>query len=280
MRRAASLLLLPSGVWLGVFMLVPFAILVLISFYTYSPTAIASPPLTTSNYERLADTYYLGVFLRTMRIGLYVTFLTAIFAVPTAYLLARASQRNRAVGLFLILTPLMVSAVIRAFGWIVILGREGLVNNTFGLFGYGPYRLVGNETAVLIGMVQLLLPFMVLPLMSAIEKIPRNLEEAAMSLGASWYQAFAKVVVPLSLPGLISGALLTYTLSVSALVIPALMGGQRVRMLGQQIYDEILQTFNWPGGAAMAVVLVLVTTVLLLTSFLAADRLGRIRSGR
>lgn len=265
----------PCGLYLLIFLVVPFAHVTLLSVYTYSPTKIAVPELTAANYLRLWDPYYVRLFLRTMKIGLFATIICAVLGYPVAYFLARAKPHVMTIGLLLIITPLMVSTVIRVFGWIVILGRKGLINDVLDLLGIGTVRMLYTETAVLIGLVQLFMPFMVLPLMSSIERIPVSLEEAAQNLGANWYRMFVRTVMPLSLPGLISGSLLVYSGSNSAFVTPALMGGGKVRMVGQQIYDDVLTSFNWPGASAVALVLVFLTMTLLLAGFYTSGRMGR-----
>ena len=128
---------------------------------------------------------------------------------------------------------------------------------------------------MVIGLVNIFMPFMVLPLMAAIERIPPSLEEAARNLGANWWQTFRRTILPLSMPGLISGCLLVYSVSISAFVTPALMGSPRERMVGQQIYDEVLVSFNWPSASALALTLVLLTLLMLFGALFATRRLGR-----
>ncbi len=270
----------PYGAYLVVFFVVPFANVLVFSFSTYTPFQIALPEFTFDNYSRILDGFYIRIFLRTMKIGFYTTVATAVLSYPVAYYLARSSQRVLTVGLFLLITPLMVSTVIRVFGWIVILGRKGLVNETLVSLDLEPVRLLGTEGAVVIGLVQMFIPFMVLPLIASIDRISTNVEESALNLGANWYQMFARVILPLSVPGLISGCLLTYTLSISAFVTPALLGGARVRMAGQQIYEDLLATFNWPGGSALALVLVAITLAFLFVALRATARRGRLEAGR
>ena len=179
-----------------------------------------------------------------------------VLGYPLAYLLARSTSRIMALGLFLLIMPLMVSTVIRVFGWVVILGSEGLVNQALRLLGAGEgVRLLYTEGAVILGLTQQSMPFMVLPIMAAIERISPSLEEAAQNLGASWAQMFARIIVPLSMPGLVSGALLVFSVSMSAFITPALMGGRQVRMVGQQIYEEVLTAYDWPGAASLTIVL-------------------------
>jgi ABC-type spermidine/putrescine transport system permease subunit I len=186
----------------------------------------------------------------------------------------------QALCLFLLIMPLMVSAVIRVFGWIVILGRKGLANQALAALGLEPVRLLYSETAVVIGLVNIFVPFMVLPIMASIERIPPSLEEAAQNLGANWYQMFWRTILPLSLPGLISGCLLVFSLSISAFVTPALMGNARERMVGQQIYDEVLVSFNWPGASSLALTLVLLTVGLMFCALFATRHASRREAAR
>jgi ABC-type spermidine/putrescine transport system permease subunit I len=176
--------------------------------------------------------------------------------------------------------PLMVSAVIRIFGWIVILGRKGLLNEALAALGLEPVRLLYTDTAVVIGLVNVFLPFMALPLMAAIERIPPSLEEAARNLGASWYHVFRRIILPLSMPGLISGSLLVYSISISAFVTPALMGNSRERMAAQQIYDEVLVSFNWPSASSLALTLVLLTLGLMFSALYVTRRAARLERRR
>jgi ABC-type spermidine/putrescine transport system permease subunit I len=257
-RRAPAWALFvgPYGVYLLVFLVLPFANVALLSVYRHSPTRIAIAEFTLANYAKLLEVYYATLFLRTLRLALVVTAVCVILGYPLAYLLARSTSRVMALGLFLLIVPLMVSTVIRVFGWVVILGSEGMVNQALRLLGAGDgVRLLYTEGAVILGLTQQSLPFMVLPLMAAIERISPSLEEAAQNLGANWGQMFARVIVPLSMPGLVSGALLVFSVSMSAFITPALMGGRRVRMVGQQIYEEVLTAYDWPAAASLTIVL-------------------------
>ncbi|HXJ77194.1 MAG TPA: ABC transporter permease [Candidatus Methylomirabilis sp.] len=250
---------LPGLLVLIVALLGPLALIAGISLMTYSPTKIWLPVFTGANYARLADAYYLGVTWTTVKIGLVTTGVCAVLGWPVAYFLARVRSRWLGLYMFLLVTPLMVSSVIRIFGWLVILGRQGLVNATLRGLGLGTVELLGHAPAVVVGLVELLLPFMVLPLMAAIERVPESLEEAARNLGATSWQVFRRVLLPLSVPGLVSGSLLVYSVAISALVTPALMGGRKVRMLGNLVYDEVLTSMNWPFASSLAVVLLCIT---------------------
>jgi ABC-type spermidine/putrescine transport system permease subunit I len=269
----------PYALFLLVLLLVPFANVAMYSIHPYSPTKVFLPELTFDNYLKIFDLYYVRLFGRTLRLGLITTAVCIVLGYPLAYFLARARPRVQALGLFLLIMPLMVSAVIRVFGWIVILGRKGLVNQVLVALGLDPIKLLYSETAVVIGLVNIFVPFMVLPIMASIERIPRSLEEAAQNLGASWSRMFRRVILPLSLPGLISGCLLVYSLTISAFVTPALMGNARERMAGQQVYDEVLVSFNWPGASSLALTLVLLTVALMFGALFATRHAGRRETG-
>ena len=259
-RAYWTALVLPLALYLLAFLVIPFINIIILSFYTHSPTRIWTPELTTANYSDLVDASFLAVLLRTLRLGLVCTVICLLFGYPLAYFLARAERRVALIGLFLLVMPLMVSAVIRTFGWLVILGRNGLVNGVITAFGLSPLPLLYNETAVVIGLANVFVPFMVLPLMASIERIDPALEEAARNLGASWFATFRLVILPLSRPGLISGCLLVYSAAISAFVVPMLMGGARVRVIGRQIYDQLLISYQWPNASAIATLLVIATT--------------------
>lgn len=278
-RPVWTLLVGPYGVYLLVLLVVPFGNVALYSILTYSPTSVVEHSLTIDNYLKIIDPYYFRLFVRTLKLGLFTTVICVLLGYPLAYFLARAQPRILTLGLFLLIMPLMVSTVIRVFGWIVILGRKGFVNEALMAIGLEPVKLLYNETAIVIGLVNIFMPFMVLPLMASIERIPVSLEEAAQNLGASWYGMFRRTILPLSVPGLISGCLLVYSISISAYVTPALMGSSRVRMAGQQIYDEVLVSFNWPSASALSLTLVLLTLILLFWALFATRRAGRRETG-
>ena len=271
----------PYGLYLLVFLVLPFANVALLSVYLHSPTKIAIAEFTTANYSKLWELYYANLFFRTLRLSLAVTVVCVALGYPLAYLLARARPRIMTLGLFLLIMPLMVSTVIRVFGWVVILGNEGLVNQALRQLGAGDgVRLLHTEGAVIVGLAQQSMPFMVLPIMASIERISPSLEEAARNLGASWGQMFTRTILPLSMPGLLSGALLVFSVSMSAFVTPALMGGRRSRMIGQQIYEEVLSAYNWPGAASLTIVLALLMLGLVGLALWASRRRARLETAR
>ena len=271
----------PYGAYLLVFLVLPFVNVALLSVYLHSPTKIAVEEFTATNYAKLWEVYYATLFLRTLRLSLVVTVVCAVLGYPVAYFLARSTSRMMTLGLFLLIMPLLVSTVIRVFGWLVILGSEGLVNQGLRLLGAREsVRLLHTEGAVIIGLAQQTMPFMVLPIMAAIERISPSLEEAARNLGANWGQMFVRTILPLSMPGLLSGSLLVFSVSMSAFVTPALMGGRRERMVGQQIYEEVLTAYNWPGAASLTIVLSVLMVGLVCLALWATGRRARLEISR
>lgn len=262
----AMLLALPA-LYLVVTFVIPLLYMLLFSVWQYSQIDIVVKTFTIENYGALFSSYYLRLFARTFRIGLVTTAICAILAFPIAYFIARSSPRIKSVMIFLIIAPLMISTVVRVFGLSLILQRNGFLNQLLQALGFERVRLDHSETAIIIGLVQMLLPLMVLPLTSAIERIPAQIEEAARSLGANWVKVFSTTVFPLALPGLVSGSILVYTLSISALVIPALLGGPGDRMVGQQIYDQMLVAYNWPEASAVSMALIVFTVLLAAIGF-------------
>jgi ABC-type spermidine/putrescine transport system permease subunit I len=249
----------PNMIYLAMVLLAPLGIVATYSLFTYSPTGVALPILTLANYAKLGDPYFVRLLARTAGIALKTTLICVVLAYPLAYFLARAPKSVALLGLFLLLTPLMVSPVVRAFGWLVLLGRNGVVSTLFQSLGLDEPELLYSEAAVLIGLSHLLLPFMVLPLVASIERISPSIEEAARNLGANSFGVFRKVIFPLSMPGLISGALLVYVEAASAFVMPALLGGRHVRMIGNEVFDSMLVSYNLPAAAMLTVTLVVFT---------------------
>ncbi|MEJ0019828.1 MAG: ABC transporter permease [Acetobacteraceae bacterium] len=255
--QAGYALVAPNLIYLALVLLAPLGLMA-----SYSLYAGSLPGLTLDNYAKLGDPYFLRLLLRTVWIALRTAVISVVLAYPLAYFLARAPRSLATLGLLLLLTPLMVSPVVRAFGWVVLLDRNGMVVHLLRHLGFEDARaLIYTETAVIIGLVHLLLPYMVLPLMASIERISPSLEEAARNLGARAPQIFLNVILPLSLPGLISGFLLVFVEALSAFVLPALLGGRRVRMIGNEVFDLLLVAYNAAQASTLTVVLIVLTIV-------------------
>ena len=258
MRGRGGLLLAPSVVLLVLAFAIPVGMLVPTSFRPYVPLVGITSGFTVRYYTKLVtDSYYLEIIGRTLGLGLTVTALTLVIGYPVAFFLARTRSRWRGWLTILVVFPLLLNLVVRTFGWIALLAQNGLVNQAMIALGlvHAPVALLFNFAGLLIGLTHIFLPFMVLVLVGAIQNIPRDVEDAARVLGASWAGAFARVTLPLSLPGVLSGSILVFVLTISALVTPRLLGGPTYQVMSTLIYDEFLQRLNWPAGSAQALLL-------------------------
>ena len=263
MRRLVFLA--PSLTVVSLALLAPLALMLLLSAWHYVPGRITDYSFTAENYRRLfADGFYVKVIGQTVALGIGVTLLSAVLGYPLAFVLARTRSRLQPFMLLLVFIPMTISLVVRAYGWMVILGFNGLLNSTLLALGIlaAPLRLLNSVHAVVLGLTEVLLPFMVLPLVAALKSIPPAVEEAARAIGATPRQAFLRVTLPLSLPGLVSGALMVFSLSITAYALPALLGGAQVKMVSALAYDSMMVSYNWPFGAAVGIAMVVVSTVL------------------
>lgn len=253
-------LLGPVGLLYAIQFLGPLVFLLVMSFWPGSPGRSPSPGFTFANYgDVLGDGYVLGILWRTVSMGLMVSALTLVLGLPVAYGIARAPARWRPLLLIGVLLPFLTSAVIRSFGWMVLLADRGLVTELLAPLGIGggPTGLMYTMTGLVLSMTHVFLPIMILVLYGVMDRIDLRLEEAAANLGASRVKTFFLVVVPLASPGVLAGTMLVLTLSMSSFVTPALIGGPRVRVIATEIYDQSVNLINWPLAGAMAIVLML-----------------------
>jgi putative spermidine/putrescine transport system permease protein len=270
-------LLAPALLLLLLAFVLPVAMMVPMSFRPYVPLVGITDGFTARYYTRLlTDSYYLEIIGRTLALGFTVTLSTLVIGYPVAFFLARTPSRWRNWLTILVVFPLMLNLVVRTFGWIALLAQNGLVNQALHALGVveSPVKLLFNFAGLLIAMTHIFLPFMVLVLIGAIQNIPRDVEDAARVLGASWGSTFCRVTLPLSAPGILSGSILVFVLSISALVTPRLLGGPTYQVMSTLIYDEFLQRLNWPAGSAQALLLTIMVLALVYLSGRLARRTG------
>lgn len=252
-RKQAILLALPASLALLFFFILPM-VYILIRTLTENGTADFT--------EFFTDPFYLDILWTTTQVSLVSTAVSLLLGYPTAYYMARTTSRLKQAMVIVILFPFLVSAVVRSYGWMVILGTNGLLNQL--LLGLGlisePLKLLNTEAAVIIGMIHLLIPYMILSLVGVLQSIDPNVEYAAYSLGASPMTTFRKVVFPLSTPGIISGCVLVFTMSMTSYVTPKLLGGSKFRMMATMVVQEINVNFDW--GAASAISYILLAVIL------------------
>jgi putative spermidine/putrescine transport system permease protein len=272
---SAGLLLGPATLVVALGLLVPLAILFRMSLNRFVPGQFMVEAVTLENYVKfLADPFYLAVLGRTLRVAALTTVLCVLLGFPLAYRLARTQSRFKNLLLLAVVLPLFVGNAVRAAGWMVVFGTKGALNSFLLAAGLvdAPLSIMYTEAAVVIGILSVNLPFMVLTLQSVIEGIERSVEEAALSLGAEPWRAFRRVLLPLALPGVLTGSILCFILAMNAYATPVLLGGPRFQMMGPLVYSVFVGQTNWPFGAALSFVLMAATLVLTLTSGLLAAR--------
>ncbi|MFK7701470.1 ABC transporter permease [Pseudomonas caspiana] len=269
MRRGGRgyLLSAPALVMFTCLLLVPLALTLILSFNVFDyEVGVKSDSYTLANYgEVLTDSYFYEIFLRTFWISALVTLLCVVIGVPEAYILSRMGTPWRSIFLILILTPLLISVVVRAFGWSLLLGADGLINQGIQALGGQPIKMLYTPFAVIIALVHVMLPFMIIPIWTSLQKLDPAAEQAALSLGASQAKVMRLVVLPQIMPGMLSGTLIVFGLSASSFAIPGLLGGRRLKMVATVVYDQYLSELNWPMGATIAVALLLVNLLVMLS---------------
>ncbi|TWG91791.1 putative spermidine/putrescine transport system permease protein [Mesorhizobium sp. J18] len=279
-RRGWLLLLIPPLIVLGLLYLLPVFNLIRISFVEYDPQVGIIPNYQLGNYvELLGDGFYFEVLWRTIRLSLLTTLFCALLGYPIAVYLIRSTGWRQTAMFIILLMPLVTSVTVMSYGWLILLGRNGVINLTLAGLGIldTSRQLMYNETAIVVGLVHVLVVFMVISIAASLQSIDQSWIRAARGLGASPATAFRTITFPLSLPGLRTGALLVFVLSMSAYATPTLLGGTRHKFLSYLVYQQAISLYNWPSGAAMAVVLLISTTVLLFISSLYAQ-IGAMRA--
>lgn len=239
--------------------LAPVINLAMLSFRGSGPGGSIQEGLTTSTWTSLlTDSFYWEILLGTVWTSLLITFLTLLCSYPVALFVSRLGARWRNLMMVVCISPLLVSAVVRTYGWMILLGDQGFVPGVIRAMGMSPPRLLFNETGVIIGLTEILMPYMILSLLAGFGKLDRTLEDAAGTLGARPFTVFRRIVLPLSLPGLLLGCLLTFVLAVSSFITPKLLGGGRVVLLATEIYDQAIVTLNWPLASALSILVLVV----------------------
>lgn len=260
-RTPALGLLIPGAIGLLVSFVVPLVVMIRMSLNENGPGGQLIETITSASYiAALADPFYWRVIGNTLLLGLVCGAFAVLLSYPIALFLTRTTSKWKGVLMALAIAPLLTSAVARTFGWMSLLGDQGVVNS--GLMSLGlissPLKLSNNFFGTSIALVEILMPYAILAMVSGFGRISTALEEAAGSLGASRIKVFAKVTLPLSLPGVFTGFLLVFVLAVSSFVTPKLLGGGRVFILATEVYNEATQTLNWPLAAALSVILLVV----------------------
>ncbi len=252
------LFILPGCLFLAVFMLIPLFSLIFKTFFDESGA------FSLGNYfELVKSTYFQQVFWRSIRLSLISTAVSAVLGFPTAYYISKYS-RNKGVLMALAVFPMFTSPVIRSFSWMVILGKKGVINTMLVSMGLTtkPISLLYNEFSMVVGFIQLFLPTMILSLIGVMDNISEDLNLAAGNLGASRASTFRHVILPLSIPGLVTGSVLVFTGCLTAYTTPQLLGGTDTRVLATMIYQQAMSLGNWTQASVVAVVMIVITIVI------------------
>lgn len=265
-RNSWGICVLPLYLFTLLFILGPMIYMVAVSFSTNNGSGYGFKWIfTLDNYRKMLDPVYYQCFVQSFKLALSTTLLVVLIGYPFGYFMAKLSERGKKVMMFLIMVPFWTSSLIRLYGWIIILQVKGVLNTV--LKGIGliekPLKILYSYPAVLIGMVYALLPFMILAVYSSVEKMDWSLVEAARDLGASPFVAFWTVTLKLTLPGLLSGVILTFVPSMGLFFIADLLGGNKIVLVGSLIQDQLTRGSNWPFAAALAVILTIMTSLMI-----------------
>jgi putative spermidine/putrescine transport system permease protein len=257
--RVAWTLTLPALMLFAGVVVIPLAMTVMLSFHDWGQYKGIEPVFILKNWREIAsDPYYAEMFWRTFRVAVLATLTTAVFGVPEAYILNRMNGPWKGFFLLVVLGPLLISVVARTLGWALLFGgNNGLANKLLMSLGLitSPVRFMFTETGMVVALAHAMMPFMVLAVWTALQRIDPQIENAAISLGASPLTVARRIILPQIMPGVLSGAIIVFSLSASAFATPAIIGGRRLKVAATLAYDEFLNTLNWPLGAAVAVLL-------------------------
>jgi len=264
--RKSRFLLTPVLLWLFLFLIVPMLIVVGISFLSRDSLGKIVFSFSLEGYKTFFDPLYLGIYWDTLVLSLLTTVICLLVSYPLAYYIANASQRIQTWGLILITVPFWINFLIRTYAWVLLLRTQGVVNSLLQWMGWidEPIQMLYTYGAVLLGMVYNFIPFMVLPIYVALEQMDKRLLDAASDLGASRWKAFRHITLPQSKSGIMTGAVLVYVSTSGMFVVTDILGGAKSSMISNVIQQQFQGARNWPFGAALSVIFVLTSLVLIL----------------
>lgn len=255
----------PTTLWLILFLMVPLALVIGISFLTRNGYGGVTMIPSLEAYKALLSKEYVKVFISSFELSILTTVICLVVGYPFAYVIANSSEKVKPFLVLLLMLPFWINSMIRIYGWNTILRSSGIINNVLLSLGVikMPLELLYTDGAVLLGMVYDLLPFTVLPIYTSIEKLDPSLLEAASDLGAGKLHKFVRVILPLTMPGVFAGSIQTFIPSLGLFYIADMMGGAKTMYIGNLIKNQFMSARNWPMGAALAIVLIVITLVLM-----------------
>lgn len=248
----------PYVVWSALFIIVP---LIIVLFFSLTISDVDGYKFSLENFTRLLKSQYGLIFFRSIKLAFLSTLLCLIVGYPVAYIISKMAPSKRNLIIMLFIVPMWMNFLLRTYAWLPILGKNGLINNILGHFGIGPLSLLYNDGTVLLGMVYNFLPFMVLPIYTVLSKMDESLIQAAEDLGANKFQIFKKIIIPLSIPGIMSGITMVFMPAVSTFVISSLLGGGKYMLLGNLIEQEFTTIGDWNFGSAISIIMMIVILI-------------------
>ncbi|AGF56658.1 spermidine/putrescine transport system permease protein [Clostridium saccharoperbutylacetonicum] len=254
----------PVSTWMILLVAIPFLYVFIMAFMYKDPSGGVKLGFTLENFKQVFDPLYLKIFGESIFISLFTTIVCIVIAYPFTYFIAQKTTIKKTVFMAMVIVPFLVSSLIRLFGWINILRKDGILNSLLIKLGLTqqPLELVYNTTGVMIGLVYMLLPFMILPLYSSIEKLDKSLLEACSDLGAKPAKAFLKVTLPLTMPGIFAGSILVFIPALGYFFVTDILGGSKTQVIGNIIRNQFITARNWPLGSAISIFLIVITLIL------------------
>lgn len=261
--KTLLILLLPATIWLLIFFVIPLIIVLIYSFLERGNYGGVTWEFTLKNYQRLANDLYGNIIWRSLVLASLTTLICLIIGYPLAFLIAISSSRWRNLLLFLVIIPFWTNFLVRTYAWMVILRSEGVINTFLQSLNLiqDPLNLIFTPFAVVVGLVYGYLPFMILPLYATIERLNFSLVEAAQDLGANHIRTFFRIILPLTLPGIIAGSILVFIPALGAFITPDILGGAKTVMVGNLIQNQFLQARDWPFGSALSMGLMILVLI-------------------
>ena len=247
----------PYVLWSFLLIVLPFALILLYSITTVDNSLITID-FTLDTFRKRSDTIYLNVFIKSLQMGLITTGVCLVLAYPMAYIISKFDESSQNILILLVTIPMWINTLLRTYAWISLLSDNGIINSLFKLLGLNQQTMMYTNFSVVMGLVCDLLPFMVIPIHTSLAKMDHSLVEAASDLGANRFQTFTKVILKLSLPGVINGVSMVFLLSISSFVIPQLLGGHQFVLIGNLIENQFISVGDWNFGSSISVILAVI----------------------
>mgnify|MGYP000680038763 FL=1 len=247
----------PYVLWSFLLIVLPLALILLYSITT-GDNSLITIHFTLNNFRKISDPIYLNVFIKSLQMGLITTGVCLVLAYPMAYIISKFDESSQNILILLVTIPMWINTLLRTYAWISLLSDNGIINSLFKLLGLNQQTMMYTNFSVVMGLVCDLLPFMVIPIHTSLAKMDHSLVEAASDLGANRFQTFTKVILKLSLPGVINGVSMVFLLSISSFVIPQLLGGHQFVLIGNLIENQFISVGDWNFGSSISVILAVI----------------------